>query len=80
MPENTDAKHKVPGIDEVKACVGNDRENSILAGISVVRMLVKMVSAEVQRMIDLDVFLGEDFAVFNDLQLTYVIADDPVVA
>ncbi|MBA7678935.1 hypothetical protein ES703_87215 [subsurface metagenome] len=42
-------------------------------------MLVKMVSAVVKRMIHFDVLLGDDFVIFNYLQLAYVIADDSLV-
>ena len=80
MPENTCAEHQVSCIDRGQSCVGNDLQDSVLTGLVIVRMLVKMVSAEVQGVIDLDVFLGEDFGVYNDLQLAYVIANDSLIA
>jgi hypothetical protein len=67
MPENSCAKHNVSGINDRQARVGNDHKNSVLAGLVVIRMLVKMVSAELKRMIYFDVFLGNNFVVFNYL-------------
>ena len=79
MPENAYTKHQVSGIDKVQASIGNDHENSVLAGLSVIRMLVKMVPPEVERVVYFDVLLGNNFVVFNNLQLTYVLPDYSLV-
>ncbi len=79
MPDDTEAEHPIAGINDVQACIGNDLENCILPGFVVIRTLVKMVSAEVQRVINFNVFLGYDVAFLVDyLKLAYIVADCPV--
>ena len=80
VPEDSDTEHPVAGIDHTQARIGNDHKNSVLAGLGIVRMLIKMVSAEVQRMVHFDVLFSNDFLVFDDFQPAYVIANNSAIA
>ena len=80
MPEDTDAEHPVAGIDHTKTRIGNDHKNGILAGLSVVLMLIEMVSAEVQRMVYFDVLFSGHLVVLNYPEPAYIIADNSAIA
>ena len=58
MPEDADAEHPVAGIDGGQAGVGSDLQYGVLAGFSVIGTLVKMVSAEVERVVYFDVLFS----------------------
>ena len=67
VPDDAEAKHPVAGINDVQSRIGNDLQNGVLHGLVVVRTLVKMIAAEVQRVVDLDVFFGNNLIIFDNL-------------
>ena len=75
MPEDANAKRHIPGIDKIQTCIGNNGKNSVFVSLGVVRALVKMVSAKVERVIYLDAFFCNNVSIFDDLNVTYVIPD-----
>ena len=80
MPEDTDTKHQISGIDKIQACIGNDGKNSVSVCLGVIRTLVKMISTKVERVIYFDGFFSNNVSIFNNLDVTYIIADGFVIS
>jgi len=80
MPEDTDAEHPVAGIDHSQAGIGNDHKNGVLAGLSVIILLIEMVSAEAKGMVYFDVLFGNHLVVLNYPQSAYIIANNSAIA
>jgi hypothetical protein len=75
MPEGTNAQRQVAGINKIQTRIGNNRKNGISVSLGVVRTLVKMIPAEMERVIYLDAFFSNNVSIFDDLDVAYIISD-----
>ena len=80
MPDDAYAKHHITRVDHGQAGVRDHHESSMFTGSVIIRVVVEMISAKVQRVIDLNILLRNDLAVLHNLQFTYIVSDNPLVA
>ena len=81
VPEDPGDQHHVAAVDEIQPGIGDHHQNGVVAELVLaVGVLIEVIAAVVQRMIDLDALGGDHLTILHDLQLADVVADHPAVA